>query len=149
MTKKGLGGMLALCLLCAFLAGCADSGAAQAADEAVDMDLSGLSSALAYAQVVNILEAPDDYQEQTIKIRGQYYPSYYEPTQHVYHFVVVGDETLCCQAGMEFIWNGSHTYPGDYPEEQTEIEVAGVFGSYEELGVTYYCLTIDDISRIE
>ena len=116
------------------------------AGEAVDLDLSELGSVLAYSQVVNIMESPDDYIGKTIRINGQYYVSYYEPTEKYYHFIVIGDESLCCQAGIEFIWNGSHAYPDDYPDEQANIGVTGTFGRYEELGTTYYHLTIDDVS---
>ena len=114
--------------------------------DGIDLDMSKMSSVLVYSQVVNIYESPDDYIGKRIKINGQYFASYYDQTELYYHYVVVGDEFLCCQAGLEFFWNGKHTYPDDYPEDKTEIEVVGVFGSYEELGETYYFLTVDDIS---
>jgi hypothetical protein len=84
-----------------------------------------------------------------IKIQGLYYPSYFDQTELYYHYVVVRDESLCCQTGLEFAWKGEHTYPADYPAENTEIELVGVFGSYEELGKTYYFLTVDDISVLK
>jgi len=48
-----------------------------------------------------------------------------------------------------FIWNGDHIYPDDYPENNTRIEVTGIFDSYEESGNTYYYLGVDDISILE
>ena len=117
-----------------------------AEDEDVDLDISKLSSMLVYSQVVSMLDAPDQYLDKTIKIKGQYYALYYEPMQQYCHYVVVGDASMCCQAGIEFIWNGDHTHPDDYPEEQKTIEIVGLFSSYEELDETYYALQVDDIS---
>lgn len=111
-----------------------------------DIDLSELSAMLAYSQAVRITETPNDYLGKVIRANGQYYPSYYEQTKLYYHYVTIGDETLCCQAGLEFVWNGERTYPDDYPDEGTRIEVVGVFGSYVELGKTYYYLAVDDVT---
>ena len=133
-----------LCVAAALGAGCSGGGAPQAGDGGVDMDLSALSSVLAYAQVVNILESPDGYLGKTIKVTGRYYPSYYQPTGLYYHFVMVGDEALCCQAGLEFTWKGA--FPDDYPEEETVIEVVGVLVDHQVLGNTYYRLAVDGIS---
>jgi len=113
---------------------------------AVDVDLTTLSSTMIYAEVYNMMAAPEQYIGKTVKMRGQYTSSYYEETQQYYHFVVIADAAACCQQGMEFVWNGDHAYPGDYPADGTVIEVAGVFGSYEELGETYYHLTVDEIT---
>lgn len=40
---------------------------------------------------------------------------------------------------------GGHAYPEDYPQDGTQIEVTGIFGSYEVLGHTAYRLTADEI----
>ena len=166
--KKIIAMLLLLCVACALLMGCAgggeiadssntagsDTGSAGAADpsadggdsgDGIDVDLSETSSTLTYAQVVQILENPKYYLGKTIRIVGQYFASYFEETDKYYHFVVVGDVSLCCQQGVEFVWSGKHKYPDDYPEEKALIEVTGVFGSYEELGITYYYLAVDEI----
>ena len=117
-----------------------------AEDEDVDLDISNLSSVLVYSQVVRILDEPEQYLGKTIRIKGQYYSMFYEPTQQYCHYVVVGDASLCCQVGIEFIWNGNHNHPDDYPAEKKIIEIVGLFSSYEELGETYYALIVDDIS---
>ena len=115
----------------------------------VDVDLTKLSSTMVYAEVYNMMESPNNYLGKTIKMSGSYYSSYSERTGLHYHFVIIEDATACCAQGLEFIWNGEHTYPGDYPAETTNIEVTGVFGSYDELGETYYYLAIDDIVVLE
>jgi hypothetical protein len=117
--------------------------------EGVDVDLTSLSGTMVFAEVYNIMSNPNDYIGKTIKVKGPYYASYFDDTGLYYNFIIVEDATACCQQGLEFIWNGEHTYPDDYPKEQTRIEVAGVYASYDELGHTYYHLLVDDISVIE
>ena len=158
--KKYLSVLLLLCLICAFTASCSEQGAAQTVNGSpepqentieiriVDVDLTLLSSTMVYAEVYNIMTNPDNYMGKIIKMKGPYYASYYEQTKLYYHYVVVEDATACCQQGLEFIWSGEHKYPADYPEDKTKIEVTGVFGSYDELGKTYYYILVDDISII-
>jgi len=147
--KKYLSILLFICVISIVVTGCSDKAEIIDNTDVIDLDISEMSSVLAYSQVVNIYESPDDYMGKTIKLNGLYYASYYDKTDLYYHYVVVGDETLCCQTGLKFVWNGEHTYPDDYPEEQTEIELVGLFGSYEEFGKTYYFLTVDDLSVLK
>ena len=114
----------------------------------VDVDLTVLSGTMVYAEVYNIILKPKKYIGKTIKIRGPYYAVNYNygGTGRYYHYVIIEDAAACCRQGFEFIWNGEHAYPGDYPEDQTKIEVIGVFDSYDELGQTYYYLAIDHLS---
>lgn len=140
-----------LSLLCLSAAGCSGkASAANASDrgEGVDVDLTKLSSTMVYAEVFNIMSSPDDYMGKTVRMSGPYYASYYDKTDQYYHYVVVEDATSCCAQGLEFIWNGDHAYPDDFPDEATKIEVTGVFDSYDELGKTYYFLSVDDLSTL-
>jgi hypothetical protein len=73
---------------------------------------------------------------------GLYFASEYEG--EYYHSVVVDN---CC-VGLDFIWNGEHAYPGDFPEINARVEVAGVFGRHEKTGWTYYCLAVDEITLL-
>jgi hypothetical protein len=114
----------------------------------VDIDITKLSSTMVYAEVSNIMASPDDYMGKTIKVRGKFNASYFDQTDKYYYYVVVSDATACCQNGIEFIWNGSHIYPDDYPAANSEIEVVGTFSSYVELDTTYYYLSIDSITVI-
>ena len=120
------------------------SGAKEETHEKVDVDLSVLSGTMVYAEVYRIMSAPSDYVGKTIKIKGTYNASYYSPTQKYYSYVLVADATACCAQGFEFEWTGK-SYPEDYPENGETIEVVGVFGSYDELGLTYYSLTVDSL----
>ena len=111
----------------------------------IDIDLTELSATMVYAEVNSIMTNPDDYIGKTIKMKGPYYTSFFDETNLYYHYVIIEDATACCAQGLEFIWNGEHAYPDDYPNEESRIEVAGVFGSYDELGKTYYYLAVDDV----
>jgi hypothetical protein len=80
-------------------------------------------------------------------MKGNYYPTYYDQTDQYYHLVLVGDEASCCRMPLEFVWTGSHTFPDDYPLENAEIIIAGVYEQYDELGETYYHLVVDEINE--
>lgn len=115
---------------------------------AVDVDLTSLSSTMVYAEVYNIMMNPNDYIGKTIKMRGPYVTSFYDQTGMNYHYVLIEDAAACCQQGMEFKLPEDFAFPQDYPEVNTEIEVAGVFGSYDEQDYTYYYLEAEGLSVI-
>jgi len=123
----------------------ADTQKKSASGKAADVDLTIMSATMVYAEVYNIMKNPGGYIGKSIKISGQYYSMYYDKTDRHYHFVLIEDAAACCRQGLEFIWNGEHSYPGDYPKDKTNVEVTGVFGRYDELGETYYYLAVDDI----
>lgn len=117
-------------------------------DPNVDLDLTVLSSTMVFGQVFSLMLEPEDYLGKTLKVQGEYYSEYYEPAQQRYHFIIITDATLCCSQGIEFIYLGNHTYPDDYPENHTEIEITGVFTGYEEEGHPYYRLETDTIKVV-
>ena len=110
-----------------------------------DVDLTRLSSTMVYAEVANIMSDPIKYIGKVIKMRGPYAASYYDETEMYYHYVIIEDAAACCQSGLEFIWEGDHSYPDEYPERDTVIELIGEFKSYDELGRTYYYIAVKDI----
>lgn len=118
-------------------------------DDAVDIDLTALSSTLVYAEVYSMMMSPEEYMGQTIKMKGTYCPLYSEETGKYYHYVIIEDAAACCQQGIEFIWGGEHVFPDDYPSEGTEVEVVGVFDTYEELGDIYPYVATNEIKIIQ
>lgn len=114
----------------------------------VDVDLAAMSSTMVFAEVYNMMTEPQNYMGKTVRMRGRYYNEYNVATQTYYHFVLIADASACCQQGIEFIWNGEHTYPDDYPADNEYVEVTGVFGSYEETVQTYYCLYADAVGPV-
>ena len=143
---SGLTCLMVLSILPA--AGCSDMARQNPSAPGGDiLDLTAMSSTIVYAMVNDMSENPDDYMGKTIRMSGPYYPLCYDEDNLLYsHYVVAADITACCSAALEFKWKGAHAYPDDYPVANTKIEVVGVFGSYEELNQTWYCLTVEDIS---
>lgn len=122
------------------------------AEDKADVDLTTMNSNMVYAEVFQMMVNPDEYTGKTVRMRGQYYSAYYEDTDKRYFYVIISDATQCCSQGMEFVWeDDSHTYPEEYPPEETEVEITGVFETYKESGDdTLYChLLTDDIVVVE
>ena len=92
---------------------------------AVDLDLTGLSSTLVYAEVFNMMSAPNDCIGKTIRIKG-IFSIYQEPeTQTIYCGVIVQDATACCAQGFDLVMPDDSRYPDDYPPAQSEVTVVG------------------------
>jgi hypothetical protein len=152
--KKILPLFILLCLVCVFAAvrsgttAPRNGGGSSAASKRVDVDVTALSSTMVYAQIFDMFENPKNYFGKTIRVRGIYKNSYYDVTDKYYHYMLIADAAACCQQGFEFIWNGTHAFPADYPKADAPIEVVGVFSSYEEQEYTYYYLATDGITRL-
>jgi hypothetical protein len=102
-----------------------------------DVDLTTLDSNMVYAQCYDMVYNPDKYTGKTIRAKGPF-AYYLDPeTNQEYFAVLISDATACCSQGIEFVLEGEHTYPDDYPEESTEITVVGTFRFYEENGSPY------------
>ena len=110
-------------------------------DGTVDYDLTQMSSDMVYATVYQMMVTPEEYEGKTFRIDGNFYETYYEATKKYYFYCIIQDATACCAQGMEFVWeDGSHIYPDDYPEENAEIVVEGIFETYKEKNDdTMYC----------
>ncbi len=120
-------------------------------DANVDYDLTRMGSDMVYATVYQLMVNPDDYVGKTIKMNGLYYATYYEPTDQYYHYCIIEDAAACCAQGLEFVWgDGSHVYPDEYPVENAEIIVTGVFETYQEEGDSnLYCQLKDATMEID
>ena len=72
---------------------------------------------------------------------GLYTPIIVEDTGKIYHYCLIQDALACCAQGMEFVsGDGSHTDQSEYPPEDTDIIVEGIFETYrEEDDENLYC----------
>ena len=112
------------------------------------VDLTVLSSTMVYSEVYNMMMTPENYVGKTIKMKGQF--ALYQATDEngnllpdqIYFACIIADATACCSQGIEFVLEGNHVYPDDYPELGTEITVEGTFQTYEENGYMY-CHLVD------
>ncbi|MDD6057674.1 MAG: hypothetical protein PUB98_05385 [Clostridiales bacterium] len=111
----------------------------------IDIDLTEMSGTMVFSEVYNMMENPEDYEGKIVKMSGQFAVYQDEDTGKYYYAALIADAAACCQQGLEFVWNGDHKYPEDYPEVGDEVTVVGAFDSYEEDGYTYYQLISDDV----
>ena len=111
----------------------------------VDYDLTQMSSDLVYATVYQMMVTPEEYEGKMFRIDGNFYATYYEATKKYYFYCLIQDATACCGQRMEFVWgDGTHIYPEEYPEDNAEIVVEGIFEAYREEGDgNLYCRLSD------
>ena len=118
---------------------------AQYKSEGVDVDLTLMGKDLIYATVYQMMSKPEEYEGKTIRIEGKYYASYYPITDKDYNYCLIADAAACCSQGLEFELGGGAVYPDDYPADQSEVIVTGVFETYtEEAGQTFYYCRLRD-----
>lgn len=129
--------MLLMILLASPLAsaegvGAAGMSEAMGEERPVDLDMTALSDTVAFSLVYDMLDYPENYMGQKIRVKGGF--SYYQDpdTMQEYFAATVSDATACCAEGIEFVWSGEHSYPQDYPPLYTEITVTGIFSTYYE-----------------
>jgi hypothetical protein len=103
---------------------------------------------MVYAEVFNMMTYPEDYVGLTMRMRGPYSPVFYDETGRYYHYVLIEDATACCSQGIEFVPGGDLSYPDDFPAEGENVEMNGVYSSYDELGTTYYYLAVESIKTL-
>jgi len=107
----------------------------------VDIDFTTLSRTTFNEEFSNMFSNPKDYLGKTIRLIGPYSNIFDDDADRHYHYVLVSNLYL------EFVWSDAH----EYPEDDTIIDVAGVFSSYfnEGLGTTILCLEVEGISILE
>lgn len=101
-------------------------------DDGEVVDLTQMSATLVYAEVYNMMMAPEDYIGKTIKMEGTYTPYHDDATGKDYFACIVSDATACCSQGIEFELTSDYKYPDDYPKDGDTICVTGVFDTYKE-----------------
>ncbi|MGJ4849635.1 hypothetical protein ACH6CV_05230 [Bacillota bacterium Meth-B3] len=112
------------------------------AEPSIDIDLTKMGKTSAYAYLVNILGAPDDYVGRRIRLKGIADESYLDETDTTYHYIVVTDASSCCAQGVEYVLSSqdaSHPAPGAW------FEISGIFERYEEDGTPYFHVVADEI----
>ncbi len=131
--KRLLALALALCLLC----GCAAPDA-PAANGDVDVDLTLLSDTVVLSEVADMLNNPQRYTDQVIRMEGTFNVVQNPVTGRYYFTCLIADAMACCAQGFEFVLTEDKVYPQDYPAQGDPIRVVGTFGTYLEED-TLYC----------
>ncbi|MCR5795243.1 MAG: hypothetical protein K6G61_07900 [Solobacterium sp.] len=117
-----------------------ESAAEEITEETVkyDIDLADMSSTVIFAEISNMMNAPQDYEGKYIRIKG--FLKLDDSEGEMLFNCVVPDATQCCLNGIRFYRTGEYKYPDDYPEEGTEIIVEGTFSYIEDTYLTVLCL---------
>lgn len=106
----------------------------------IDIDLTSLSPTMVYTEVYNMMMKPDDYLGKTVKMSGKNTIFVDDVTGKYYYACIIQDATACCSQGIEYCLAKEYNAPADYPEDQTDITVIGVFDTYYEDGYRYMTL---------
>ncbi len=126
-----------LCFLCVFTLVSCGSSESKDGENDVDLDLTKLSSTMVYSEVYNMMNTPENYLGRRVRMQGKF-SVYQDPTSNAVYFAcLIADATACCSQGVEFVLDGSHSYPDDYPPLGTQITVTGEFATYTEGGARY------------
>lgn len=116
------------------------------ANAPVDIDLTAMSSTMVLAEVFNMIIMPEEYEGKIVKANGPFLVFQNPENNDRFFAILIEDATKCCQQGIDFVWSGEHSYPEDYPPENQEIVVTGVYHSIEyDTGVTYNYLEVFDL----
>ena len=118
-----------------------------AATTKVDYDLSGMNFTMISSFFFQMLVDSETYENKTFKIKGNFqtFENEEDPTALPYFSVIMNDATMCCQEGIDFVWEGNHNWPEDYPEQDQEITIVGKYIVTEEDGFTYNYILASDI----
>lgn len=110
---------------------------APSALDAADVDLTLLSSTMVYAEVYNMMVAPEEYIGKRVRMTGAFSVFTDEATGKLYFSCIIADATACCSQGLEFVLLDVRVYPDEYPAVGESITVTGIFDVYDEDGYAY------------
>lgn len=113
----------------------------------IDIDLSTMGSTMIFSMVFNMLIKPEEYDNQNLKIKGNFVVYISKENNQRYFSIIIPDATQCCQQGIPFIWFGeTKNYPNDFPAIGTEVTLIGKYKTIEtKNGFTYSFLQASEI----
>lgn len=115
--------------------------------DSVDVDLSKMSATMVYSEVFNMIIMPEEYENKTLKIKGNFAVYVNKETEEKYYSVIIPDATACCQQGIEFVWVGNHQYPEEFPKIGQEITVTGIYKIIDlPNGLQYNFMQVTDLA---
>lgn len=115
----------------------ADTEKNPADDREPDIDLVGMSATIVYSEVFNIMSDPEAYVGKKIRVQGMASSFVDYSTGTDYYSCVIPDATQCCEQGLEYQLEDE---TAEYPKDNSEIIVTGIFTPYEDDGYTVYAL---------
>jgi hypothetical protein len=95
---------------------------------------------LAYTTANRMNMMSEEYLGQIVKMNG-ICSIFHDEKRDIYFFTCeINDETACCTLGIEFELLDDYKFPDDFPKENDEVTVVGVFDTYKEGARTYKTL---------
>lgn len=79
----------------------------------VDVDITKLSTVVAFSQVNSLMYDYNAYLGKSVKIQGLYQSYSIPEIDEIYHFIMLMDESNCCQGMIEFQLPSGSEYPVD------------------------------------
>ncbi len=89
------------------------------AETAVDFDLSTVNRAITYAQMIQICNAPENYDGKVFRLNGKFN---YSETKGLAR-IIFSDNSGCCELAMMFSPAEPLEYPNDYPPLYSDITI--------------------------
>ncbi len=121
----------------------------------VDIDLTGFSANMLYAEVYNMVMNPNDYKGKVISITGDFvsFPKDVDnngnPISDEEIFVcLISDAMACCQSGIEFIPEKNSLFWQERPAEGSKITITGMCDIFLDEGGWFTIIQLDN-TKIE
>jgi hypothetical protein len=111
----------------------------------IDLDLTQLGVTMVSAQVTLMMMFPEDFLGQSVRVRGSYLTIYWGLGEMYLHYVVLDLTAGCCGQAIEFKLTEELAESVGYPQNDSVIEVTGVFSYYEKMGHVFFYLLVSDI----
>ncbi len=108
-----------------------------AGDDGKPIDLRSMSRTMAYATVYDMQNNPDNYLGRTVRMSGSFTTFTAKPGGERFTACVIKDAAACCSTGMEF---SLAEKPAKLPNEDSTINVEGVFAVEKEAGLAFTLL---------
>ena len=106
--------------------------------DGIDVDLTALSSTMVYSEVYAMMQKPESYVGKVIKMNGTAASFHDEASGNYYFACIIRDAAACCAQGIEYVLNDTAASFDDYPQDNKDITVVGIFDTYME-GEYRYC----------
>ncbi|MFI3326428.1 MAG: hypothetical protein R3Y35_09670 [Clostridia bacterium] len=112
--------VLGLACLMLFLTACSsqsDSGTtADLENYTIDYDLTSVSDTVMLSQIINLIYAPEEYENTFFKVTGMFQEYELTDSDDMIYFIVIYDEAGCCPYGVELRFTEEIDLPENYEE---------------------------------
>ncbi len=85
----------------------------------IDYDLSAFNRGITYAQMIQVCNAPGDYNGKVFRLKGKFN---YSEAKSIAR-IIFSDNSGCCELAMQFIPAQELVYPEGYPALYSDIMI--------------------------